>query len=104
MEKDTTPLRSDSLDHPLSIPVFMIGDAVEVTPVSYQVIAVVVHHGPTPASGHYTTLLRTNDRRGWRVRNDERVSWLLNLGEYELSNAYLIFLNKSSSSMQASGA
>ena len=94
--KICTSISSDSFDSRILIPVFVIGDQLEIAHVPYRVMAIVVHHGPTPDSGHYTTQLRDRDGRGWWTKNDTQCYWHPTLEEHVLKNAYLVFLSKMS--------
>ena len=63
----------DGLEAPVRVPVFSVLEGMQLT--RYAICGVVVHHGATPDSGHYTCLLREGTQ--WWLKDDSRAPVLL---------------------------
>ena len=68
----------------------------------YKVVALVLHHGINPQSGHYTALLA--DTRTWILKDDSTVIQLHSLTAEHRSRIYLVFLVPHTSLMGAPSA
>ena len=63
----------DGLEAPVRVPVYSVLEGMQLT--RYAICGVVVHHGATPDSGHYTCLLREGTQ--WWLKDDSRAPVLL---------------------------
>ena len=66
---------------------------------TYSPCALILHHGDSPQSGHYTSLLITDAGQGWRM-NDEQLPQGMSQSEWSrarwlLRDVYLIMLSAS---------
>ncbi|KAL1496808.1 hypothetical protein AB1Y20_014394 [Prymnesium parvum] len=78
------------LDHAVGFP--LVWEASLASPARYALFAVVVHHGESSASGHYTCFVRRADGLWWQL-DDARRSCV---GERDVldSRAYLLFYSQ----------
>ena len=72
---DRQPLRAIARMRPepsrLELPIY-IADSIDVILVSYQLVACIMHRGPSPSSGHYRMLALLDG--GFMISDDERAS------------------------------
>ena len=87
--------RSESLclaDRAFSVPTFL-SDGIHISSTKYQLIAIIVHLGPTPQHGQYRCLLWHPRQRLWYITEDGVPSSVPTPDELSMCerNAYILF-------------